>query len=123
MHFDVFFFCFFFYRADIKYCRISKKVSMTSSTLMVQKKIISLTKPMIGEAITNLYCNNFTASLCIVDLGCSSRPNTFFAVLEVVTTVDKVCKKIDRQLPEIQVFLNDLSGNDFNTIFKSLNKF
>ena len=119
MHFDVF----FFYRADIKYCRISKKVSMTSSTLMVQKKIISLTKPMIGEAITNLFCNNFTASLCIVDLGCSSGPNTFFAVLEVVTTVDKVCKKIDRQLPEIQVFLNDLSGNDFNTIFKSLNKF
>ena len=96
---------------------------MTSSTLMMQKKIISLTKPMIGEAITNLFCNNFTASLCIVDLGCSSGPNTFFAVLEVVTTVDKVRKKMDRQLPEIQVFLNDLPGNDFNTIFKSLNKF
>ncbi|KAL6345271.1 hypothetical protein AAG906_015754 [Vitis piasezkii] len=106
------------------YCRFSEKFSiMTSSTLMVQKKVISLTKPIIEDAITNLYCNNFPASLCIADLGCSSGPNTFFAVLEVVTTVDKVGKKMGRQLPEIQVFLNDLPGNDFNTIFKSLPKF
>ncbi|CBI17473.3 unnamed protein product, partial [Vitis vinifera] len=90
---------------------------------LVQKKVISLTKPIIEDAITNLYCNNFPASLCIADLGCSSGPNTFFAVLEVVTTVDKVGKKMGRQLPEIQVFLNDLPGNDFNTIFKSLPKF
>ncbi|RVX16766.1 Salicylate carboxymethyltransferase [Vitis vinifera] len=106
------------------YCRFSEKFSiMTSSTLMVQKKVISLTKPIIEDAITNLYCNNFPASLCIADLGCSSGPNTFFAVLEVVTTLDKVGKKMGRQLPEIQVFLNDLPGNDFNTIFKSLPKF
>ncbi|RVX16600.1 Salicylate carboxymethyltransferase [Vitis vinifera] len=90
---------------------------------LVQKKVICLTKPIIEDAITNLYCNNFPASLCIADLGCSSGPNTFFAVLEVVTIVDKVGKKMGRQLPEIQVFLNDLPGNDFNTIFKSLPKF
>ena len=90
---------------------------------MVQKKVISLTKPIIEEAITNLYCNKFPTSLCIADLGCSSGPNTLFAVLEVVTTVDRVGKKMGRQLPEIQVFLNDLPGNDFNTIFKSLPTF
>ncbi|XP_034682371.1 salicylate carboxymethyltransferase-like isoform X1 [Vitis riparia] len=87
---------------------------------LVQKKVISLTKPIIEDAITNLYCNKFLTSLCIADLGCSSGPNTLFAVLEVVTTVDRVGKKMGRQLPEIQVFLNDLPGNDFNTIFKSL---
>lgn len=90
---------------------------------LVQKKVISLTKPTIEEAITNLYCNKFPTSLCIADLGCSSGPNTLFAVLEVVTTVDRVGKKMGRQLPEIQVFLNDLPGNDFNTIFKSLPRF
>ncbi|KAL6345319.1 hypothetical protein AAG906_015802 [Vitis piasezkii] len=87
------------------------------------EKVISLTKPIIKEAITNLYCNKFPTSLCIADLGCSSGPNTLFAVLEVVTTVDRVGKKMGRQLPEIQVFLNDLPGNDFNTIFKSLPRF
>ena len=96
---------------------------MTISTLVVQRKVISLTKPIIEEAITNLYCNNLPASLHIADLGCSSGPNTLFVVSEVVTTVDKVCKKMGHRLPEIQVFLNDLPGNDFNSIFKSLPKF
>ena len=90
---------------------------------MVQKKVISLTKPITDEAISNLCCNNFPARLCIADLGCSSGPNTLFAVLEFVTTVDKVHKKMGHELPEIQVFLNDLPGNDFNTIFKSLPTF
>ena len=75
------------------------------------------------EAITNLYDNNFPASLRIADLGCSSGPNTFFAVLEIVNAVVKLCKKMGRQIPELQVFLNDLPGNDFNTIFKSVSEF
>ena len=77
MNFDVL----FFYHAGITYCRFSKKFSITSSTFMVQKKVISLTKPITQEAISNLYCNNFPASLCIADLGCSSGPNTFFCSL------------------------------------------
>ncbi|KAL6346394.1 hypothetical protein AAG906_033190 [Vitis piasezkii] len=73
----------------------------------IPKNVISLTKPITQEAISNLYCNNFPASLCIADLGCSSGPNTFFAVLEIVATVDKVLKKMGHQLPEIQ-FQKDL---------------
>ena len=105
------------------YCRFSSKCSVTISNLTAQKKVISLTKAIIEETVTNLCCNNFPTSLCIADLGCSSGPNTFFAVLEVVSAVDKVGKKMGHRLPEIQVFLNDLPRNDFNTIFKSLPKF
>ncbi|KAF2290780.1 hypothetical protein GH714_015429 [Hevea brasiliensis] len=52
--------------------------------------------------MTNLYSSTHPKSLAIADLGCSSGPNTRLAS------------------PEYQVFLNDLPGNDFNTIFRSL---
>ncbi|KAL6346349.1 hypothetical protein AAG906_033145 [Vitis piasezkii] len=92
-------------------------ISYTKNSLVQLKKIISLTKPMIGEAITNLFY-----------LGCSSGPNTFFAVLEVVTTVDKVRKKMDRQLPEIQkttgagaesCFKTGVPGSFYSRLFPS----
>ncbi|KAL5831816.1 hypothetical protein ACOSQ4_017170 [Xanthoceras sorbifolium] len=34
-----------------------------------------------------------------------------------------MCQKFNQKSPEIQVFLNDLPGNDFNTVFKSLPAF
>ncbi|KAK7832562.1 salicylate carboxymethyltransferase [Quercus suber] len=37
--------------------------------------------------------------------------------------VDKLRQKLGHELPEYQEFLNDLPGNDFNTIFKSLPSF
>uniref|UniRef100_A0A6N2LAX4 Uncharacterized protein n=1 Tax=Salix viminalis TaxID=40686 RepID=A0A6N2LAX4_SALVM len=87
---------------------------------LVQRKVISMTKPIAEEAITNLYRNTFPASLAIADLGCSSGPNTLFAVSELVKAVDEVRRKLGHQSPEYQVLLNDLPGNDFNAIFKSI---
>ncbi|KAJ6740043.1 JASMONATE O-METHYLTRANSFERASE [Salix purpurea] len=55
----------------------------------LQRKVISMTKPIAKEAITNLYRNTFPASLAIADLGCSSGPNTLFAVSELVKAVDE----------------------------------
>ncbi|KAJ6367134.1 hypothetical protein OIU77_003499 [Salix suchowensis] len=86
----------------------------------IQRKVISMTKPIAKEAITNLYRNTFPASLAIADLGCSSGPNTLYAVSELVKAVDEVRRKLGHQSPEYQVLLNDLPGNDFNAIFKSL---
>ncbi|XP_028807226.1 salicylate carboxymethyltransferase-like [Neltuma alba] len=88
-----------------------------------QQKVLTLTKPIREEAITNLHSRMLPPSLAIADLGCSSGPNTFFVVSEVIRTVEKLCRHLNQQSPEYQVFLNDLPGNDFNNIFRSLGSF
>ncbi|KAJ4717194.1 S-adenosylmethionine-dependent methyltransferase [Melia azedarach] len=59
----------------------------------------------------------------IVDLGCSSGPNTFFAVQNIIEAVEQKFLLSEQQNPsalEFQVFFNDHYDNDFNTLFKSL---
>ncbi|KAJ7953041.1 Salicylate O-methyltransferase [Quillaja saponaria] len=90
---------------------------------LLQNNVISLTKPITEEAITDLYCRKCPTNLIIADMGCSSGPNTLFAVSELIKVVEKLCQKLNHQSPEYQVFLNDLPGNDFNTIFNSLQGF
>ncbi|KAG8474604.1 hypothetical protein CXB51_031223 [Gossypium anomalum] len=89
----------------------------------VQQKVITMTKPITEDAITKLYCSTYPEEIAIADLGCSSGPNTFFVVSELIKVVDSVRQKICQKSPEYQVFLNDLPGNDFNTIFRSLSIF
>ncbi|KAM3742028.1 hypothetical protein ACB098_07G041600 [Castanea mollissima] len=90
---------------------------------LVQQKVISLTRPITEEAITNLYCRTLPRSLAIADLDCYSGPNPLFVVSELIKVVDKLRKKLGHESLEYQVFLNDLPGNDFNTIFKLLPSF
>ncbi|XP_050208531.1 S-adenosyl-L-methionine:benzoic acid/salicylic acid carboxyl methyltransferase 3-like isoform X2 [Mercurialis annua] len=85
-----------------------------------QQKVISRSKLIIKEAMTNLYNRKFHEKLVIADFGCSSGPNTLFAVSEIIKIVENICKKMEHESPEYHVFLNDLSSNDFNFIFKSL---
>ncbi|MBA0688318.1 hypothetical protein Goari_006118 [Gossypium aridum] len=89
----------------------------------VQQKVITMTKPITEDAITKLYCSTYPEEIAIADLGCSSGPNTFFVVSELIKVVDSARRKISQKSPEYQVFLNDLPGNDFNTIFRSLSIF
>ncbi|KAK7252931.1 hypothetical protein RIF29_37234 [Crotalaria pallida] len=90
---------------------------------LVQQKVIYLTKPLREEAVTSLYHRTLPRRLAIADLGCSSGPNTFLVVSEVIKLVEKLCQKLNHQSPEYVVFMNDLPGNDFNNIFKSLDNF
>ncbi|KAF5454429.1 hypothetical protein F2P56_024095 [Juglans regia] len=89
----------------------------------VQLKVISMTMPIMEEAITNLYYNASPRSLVIADLGCSSGPNTLFAVSELIKVVEKLRQQQGQPSAEYQVFLNDLPENDFNVIFNLLPSF
>ncbi|XP_062102448.1 S-adenosyl-L-methionine:benzoic acid/salicylic acid carboxyl methyltransferase 3-like [Humulus lupulus] len=90
---------------------------------LVQKKVISMTKPITEEAIINHCSTKLSTTVAIADLGCSSGPNTFFVVSELVKVVHKLCKKLGCESPEFQLYLNDLPGNDFNSIFRTLPSF
>jgi len=94
-----------------------------ASIVNIQRKVISLTKPLRDEAITSLYCNTFPGSLAIADLGCSFGPNTLLVISEIIKGVEKLCQVHHHKSPEYKIFLNDLPGNDFNNVFKSLDTF
>ncbi|KAF8779679.1 hypothetical protein HU200_002430 [Digitaria exilis] len=60
--------------------------------------------------------------MVFADLGCSSRPNTLLVVSEVMSTL-RACtlqEIAQRRTMAVQFFLNDLPGNDFNLVFRSL---
>ncbi|KAM7252072.1 hypothetical protein ACFE04_023955 [Oxalis oulophora] len=82
-----------------------------------------MTKHITDEAITNLFSGAFPSKLVMADLGCSSGPNALMVASELIGMVDKICRNQNKKSPEYQVFLNDLPGNDFNAIFRSLSNF
>jgi len=61
--------------------------------------------------------------MVIVDLGCSSGPNTLLFISNVIRVIaDQQCKSSDGDV-ELQFILNDLPGNDFNELFRAVEKF
>ncbi|KAL5752617.1 hypothetical protein ACOSQ2_023124 [Xanthoceras sorbifolium] len=70
-----------------------------------------------------LMTTGFPTNFKVADLGCSSGPNTFLVISEILDTIHATCQQFNQKSPEIQVFLNDLPENDFNSIFKSLPAF
>lgn len=88
---------------------------------LLQEKVIYMTMGIMEEAISKVYGSiSSHKRMAIADLGCSSGPNTLLAVSRIVGALVDISKKHHRTPPEVQVFLNDLPGNDFNTIFRSL---
>lgn len=78
--------------------------------------------PIAKEAITDFFCtHNFPTTLTVVDLGCSSGPNTLVLLSNLIKQVEQNIRQ-ERPL-EYQIFFNDLYGNDFNAIFRSLPSF
>lgn len=89
-----------------------------------QGKVISVTWPIVKEAITTFFCNTtFPTTLTIADLGCSSGPNTLMFFSSLIQQVEDICQKFHKEPLEYQIFLNDLCGNDFNALFTSLPSF
>lgn len=74
------------------------------------------TRQVIKKAVRELCSIVLPRNLVVVDLGCSLGENTFIFVSEVINAMS------DHPL-EVQFFQNDLPGNDFNYIFRSLESF
>ncbi|KAL6603012.1 hypothetical protein ACP70R_043373 [Stipagrostis hirtigluma subsp. patula] len=79
-------------------------------------------KPMIEEAVASLLngASRFPDGFTIADLGCSSGPNTLVLASAAIDAVRRRCSQLEQQPPELCVHFNDLPGNDFNSVIKSL---
>ncbi|XP_071921445.1 monomethylxanthine methyltransferase 2 isoform X2 [Coffea arabica] len=85
-------------------------------------------KPVLEQCIRELLranLPNINNCIKVADLGCASGPNTLLTVRDIVQSIDKVGQEEKNELerPTIQIFLNDLFQNDFNSVFKLLPSF
>ncbi|WCJ18911.1 S-adenosyl-L-methionine-dependent methyltransferases superfamily protein [Euphorbia peplus] len=88
---------------------------------LYQKKVLLTTKPILEESIGELVSQKgLPEFLTMADFGCSSGPNTLLTLQLIIDSIDSTCNISNKKTPNLQFFLNDLPGNDFNTIFRSL---
>ncbi|KAL4327162.1 hypothetical protein AHAS_Ahas13G0072500 [Arachis hypogaea] len=90
---------------------------------IIQNKVMRKAKPIVEESIVRLYTIIPIRCFKVADLGCSSGPNALQLVSNVIDIVDCSSSNLNLKPPVFQFFLNDLFGNDFNSIFKSLPQF
>ncbi|KAJ4786430.1 S-adenosyl-L-methionine-dependent methyltransferase superfamily protein [Rhynchospora pubera] len=91
----------------------------------MQKGIASNTIFLVKEAVKSLASTVPSSEKLLVfaDLGCSTGANTLVMFSEVMDTVSTTCNELGRPVPQIQLLLNDLPGNDFNTLLGSVLSF
>ncbi|XP_058079558.1 gibberellic acid methyltransferase 2 [Magnolia sinica] len=81
---------------------------------------ITLSKPLLIQAIHSMKLFEGEASLRIADLGCATGYNTL-ATIELL--VESLRRRYDKEcgcVPEFEAFFSDLPSNDFNSLFRSL---
>ncbi|KAF9623043.1 hypothetical protein IFM89_036179, partial [Coptis chinensis] len=81
-------------------------------------KAVSESFPMNGGEGVYSYKRNSSS-----DFGCSTGPNTFVVVQNILDAVElkyKNSPSLSTHIPEFQVYFNDHIANDFNMLFKSI---
>ncbi|KAI9128515.1 hypothetical protein K1719_001508 [Acacia pycnantha] len=92
---------------------------------LFQKKVMMKVKPILEESINKVYgtSNNLPTCIKVADLGCSCGPNALFLPSNFIDIVNETSRRLKIETPTFQFFLNDLFGNDFNSLFRSLPEF
>jgi hypothetical protein len=78
---------------------------------------------MVETAVKQVYAALLPRTMVVADLGCSAGPNTLLFITSVLSSVaDEHSKSAsgDDHHVELQFVLNDLPGNDFNHLFRSV---
>ncbi|RZC51743.1 hypothetical protein C5167_020168 [Papaver somniferum] len=114
----------------------TEKTVFANLVISMTKTAILITRPIVEEAILNILSklyNTTTISAAtsklrkttigIAELGCSSGPNALLVVSYILDCIYNRHCQSGSATPEILVFLNDLPGNDFNTLFKDVGGF
>lgn len=79
---------------------------------------------MLEKAVREVCMDLLQPGITAVDLGCSSGQNTLVFVSKVIEVIGRDSgEKSGCNHMELQFFLNDLPGNDFNHVFRSLERF
>jgi len=78
---------------------------------------------VVENAIKEVYTTLHSKTMIIGDLGCAAGPNTLLFISSVISTIVELCKSSGDDYVELQFFLNDLPGNDFNELFRLIEKF
>ncbi|KAG2380610.1 7-methylxanthosine synthase [Vigna angularis] len=84
-----------------------------------------MVKPILEDTV-KLLVSNISSERCwkVADLGCSSGPNSLFFVSNMLSVMDNVSMSLNQDTPRVlQIYMNDLFGNDFNCIFKLIPDF
>ncbi|XP_052724054.1 probable caffeine synthase MTL2 [Vigna angularis] len=100
------------------------EISYTKNSL-IQRKVASMVKPILEDTV-KLLVSNISSERCwkVADLGCSSGPNSLFFVSNMLSVMDNVSMSLNQDTPRVlQIYMNDLFGNDFNCIFKLIPDF
>ncbi|XP_076914126.1 S-adenosyl-L-methionine:benzoic acid/salicylic acid carboxyl methyltransferase 3-like [Bidens hawaiensis] len=91
----------------------------------LQESAIRRALPFLKHTIKGMANHGafFNNCFTIADLGCATGMNTLLVASNVIDIVHEACQENNRKAPQFLVCLNDLYGNDFSTVFKSLPNF
>ncbi|XP_031374971.1 salicylate carboxymethyltransferase-like isoform X3 [Punica granatum] len=89
-----------------------------------QRNVMFKAMPIVKERVRALYRKAlFPNHFAVAGLGCASGSNSLLAISWIIEAISGLCSQTGRSLPEVLVFLKDLPGNDFNSVFSSLPSF